>query len=303
MTIELRWLASASASTLHAAAAMLEGWPLVDRATGGALAGEVAELARDLETLALTPARFFDHAIGASTRLDNPARLAEVVIAKLHGPRAATEAAPALARRLIGLQTAFLSANPAVVDELETRSGPLREQWEARGPGLLAAIRRLTEPELVTETADAMLVHPVLGGGGAAHVLYNSVRIEAVLTNPLAELPEVVRLGWMLAQLNLDLGRFGDHLPADRLAVIGPLAMIPPAVAAAEEVELARFQPGTIAAALSGWRTPAANPATLLAWWETYQSSRPPWTVALAALDQMLASEPAADGSDQGVVG
>ena len=74
----------------------------------------------------------------------------------------------------------------------------------------MAAIGRLTERELVVERADVILVHPVLGGGGWAYPPYNAVCFEAVLANPIAELPEVVRLGWLLAQLNLDsAGRSG----------------------------------------------------------------------------------------------
>ncbi len=34
-----------------------------------------------------------------------------------------------------------------------------------------------------------------LGGGGAAHIPYNNVHIEAVLTNPVPDLPEILRLG------------------------------------------------------------------------------------------------------------
>src|SRR5690606_23019649 len=98
------------------------------------------------------------------------------------------------------------------LEELELRSAPLREQWEARGGGLLATLARLTTAGLVPEMADVILVHPVLGGGGAAHWQYNSVQFEAVLANPLAELPEVLRLGWLLAQLNFDLPLYEDHL-------------------------------------------------------------------------------------------
>src|SRR5262245_28372017 len=124
MTIELRWLASASASTLHAAAAMLEGWPLVDRTTAAALASDVDDLGPELVFVGIAPARFFEHAIPGSTQSDNPSRVAELAVAKLQGPTPAAEAAPALARRLRALQAAFLSANPTVVDDLETRSGP-----------------------------------------------------------------------------------------------------------------------------------------------------------------------------------
>ena len=48
---------------------------------------------------------------------------------------------------------------------------------------------------------DVLLIHPALGGAGEAHLAYNSVRIEAVLANPNADLPEVVRLAWLIAQV------------------------------------------------------------------------------------------------------
>ena len=68
--------------------------------------------------------------------------------------------------------------------------------------------------------------------------------IEAVLANPRFELPEVVRLGWLLAMLNFDLARYRDPL-SDAERVL-PLAMIPPVLAAAAEVELTRFDPATL---------------------------------------------------------
>ena len=152
----------------------------------------------------------------------------------------------------------------------------------------MAELATLTEDDLVVAAADVILVHPVQGGGGAAHWLYNSVRIEAVLANPLTELPEVVRLGWLLAQLNLDLPKFEGDLRRDRAAVIGPIAMIPPVLAAAAQVELARLDVPTLATALTAWRIDQVEPAALLDWWEAYLASRASWTVALGALDRML---------------
>ena len=93
----------------------------------------------------------------------------------------------------------------------------LREQWEARGPGLLRAVGLRTEESLVADEAQVIVVQPALGGGGQAHLSANAVRIEAVLANPHAELPEVVRLAWLLAQLQLDLPAYSDRIQADRL--------------------------------------------------------------------------------------
>jgi hypothetical protein len=291
MAIELRWLVSTAASGLHAAAAMLQGATLIDPRLSAALAEPVDALRCDLEALGSEIDHAFQHLVPLSARIDSPVQLAEVTVAKLCGPNNPPGTAASLARRLIALDTSFQAALPGALRELEMRAEPLCGQWEARGPGLMAVVARLTDAELIVDGADVILVQPALGGAGGAYWLYNAVSIEAVLANPIAELPEVVRLGWLLAQLNLDLPKFQGNLHRDRLMQVGPLAMLPPVLAAAEEVELAQNSIETLTAALSAWRAPAVEPEKLVEWWDTYQSARPPWPVALGALDQMLNPE------------
>jgi hypothetical protein len=110
--------------------------------------------------------------------------------------------------------------------------------------------------------ADVVLVYPAYGGGGRAHLLYNSVRIEAVLTNPVPELPEIVRLAWLLAQLNIDLPAFSENLRPQRRNKIAQLAMLPATLQAAEEVELARCDPAAIRLALKVWNVGASRVLT-----------------------------------------
>jgi hypothetical protein len=302
MPCELRWLVSTAASSMHAAAALARGDTLVDRAACEALSEPTRELLEVVEAMGWQPARFFEHAVPQSARFDVPRELAKVLSAKLVGfaPAGPPEQ---LASRLGALQRAFDQAHPRALEDLELRAAPLMEQWEARGPGLLADVGRRTEPELLVESADVILVHPVLGGGGAAHWLYNSVRIEAVLANPDPALPEVLRLGWLLAQLQLDVPRYHDNLHRDQLEAVGALAMIPPVLAAAQEVELARHDQPTLAAALAAWprRAPAeveATAQTLFHWWETYESTSPTWAVALGALAEMVKGQDAPGDSD-----
>lgn len=296
MPIEPRWIVSSPASGLYAASVMLDASvklgdtaPL-DAKTSELLAFEVETLAGDLTAVGLEPAIFFDHAIALSARFDAPLEWAKVLVTKTLGPRVAPELIAArLARSRMSLEAAFARAHPGLLEELELRSEPLRLQWEARGAGLMKGLGRLFDPDLVVEQADVILVQPALGGGGGAHPPYNSLHIEAVLTNPLAELPEVVRLGWLWSQLNLDLPKFQDALHRDRLHEIGRLAMIPAVLAAAEEVELARLDEATLATALTAWRISGAEPFQLLEWWETLESGSANWNVALGALDRMLA--------------
>jgi hypothetical protein len=158
---------------------------------------------------------------------------------------------------------------------------------------LLIQFGRLTQCDLLVERADVLLVHPALGGGGAAHLAYNACRMEAVLANPHFQLPEVVRLAWLLAQLHNDLPLNQGNLSRDRVTTVGTLAAIPPVLMAAEEVELVRFDDATLRLALAAWHCgDVAIAATLANWWSVYQQDRPPWPIALAALDRMLASPP-----------
>jgi hypothetical protein len=119
-----------------------------------------------------------------------------------------------------------------------------------------------------------------------------------VLTDVVAELPEVVRLGWSLSQLQCEIPIFGERVPGHQLPRVASLAMVSPALAAAEVVQLARFDEPAIQAALVHWRLADAEHSAALAeilstWWATYTSSKPHWSIALAALHQMLPDEAA----------
>lgn len=295
--MQLRWIASFSASCLHATTAMIRGNQLTDSRLAAVLAEPSAAMSATLTDSIATDVALRDtlleHLTAQAAGIENNRQLAEVALTKTLGKGRFAETAQ---RRLTGAiadcEAAFARAIPAVADELVTRGEPLKLQWEARGPGLLASIGRKTEAGLLAERADAVLVYPALGGGGAAHLAYNSVRIEAVLANPAPTLPEVVRLGWLLAQLNLDLPIYSDHMNRRNLPRVARLAMIPPALVAAENVELARFDTESLRLAIATWcpaEDAAAVAGALVDWYRAYENRRPPIPVALGALDKMLA--------------
>jgi hypothetical protein len=298
---------------------MDEGWQLVDTRMGSALAEPVESLVRVLDGMSLARRDFWSHVIPLSATIDSNRQLAEVILRKLVGSSRLTQiSTEPLVGAMTDLERAAVRAVPELLDELQLRSGPLREQWEARGPGLLTLIGQKTDEQLIPASAQVVLVSPVLGGGGKAHLPYNSASLEAVLINPHPQLPEVLRLGWMLAQLNHDLPVHSELIHRRSLPWISQLAMLPPTLLAAEELELARFDPPTMQLAIRAWGiataesiaagpaaaraepTPASqSPAALAdadlvsivsAWWETYCASRTAWGVALAALDRMLES-------------
>ena len=287
--MDVTWLANASASALHAACALLRGDVLFDVRLAELLDEPVDHLRAELDRLRLPAQAFFEHAIPLSAGIGNNAALAETALVKVAG-RGAQGKASGLAQAIGQCETAYLAVHPRAADELALRIGPMREQWEARGPGVLFGVVRLTEPGLLVEQAQIMGLEPVLGGGGRAHPSYNMVSIEAVLANPHAGLPEVVRLAWLLAQLQLDVPRYQGEMARDRALHVGAIGLLPAVVAAAEEVELVGGREAAIETAIEAWRLEGVRSGPLLDWWDTYVADRPAWPVAVAALDRMLAS-------------
>jgi len=292
MSIATRWIANSSASALHAAAALLRGMTLADERLAAALEEPAAELGREIEIAGLARDPLLEHLISLAAGIENNRELVQVALNKTVGVDHSAEVRNRLTGRITDVEGAVRRALPTLVDDLALRGGPLRELWDARGPGMLAAAGRIADEGLIVSRADVVLVHPALGGAGVAHLRYNSVRIEAVLANPDAELPEVARLGWLLLQLNLDVPAYSETIPPGRLPRTAALAMIPVALSAAEKVELVRADEPTIRRAAGRWpRWHGATPTdadTLAAWWRTYTQTRPRWPVALAALDKML---------------
>lgn len=291
--MQLAWKPSLVTTGLHAAEGLSRGLTPADPAVASVLAGPAQRLQQAIAISGAAQARLWRHLLGLAAKIDGNRPLAEAALVKAVGRGERFDSVAAqLAAALAELTTVSRQVFPNFDDEMELRSRPLMEQWEARGPGLLRQIALLTEERLLAQAADVILVHPVFGGAGEAHLANNSVRIEAVLANPHAELPEVVRLGWLLAQVQIDLPVWSENVHADRLPHIARFATLPAALKAAEEVELARFTPELVSKAIFAWQLtspPGFDAAAMvLDWWHTYEQSRPSFRVALEALDQMF---------------
>ena len=107
------------------------------------------------------------------------------------------------------IHAAVLAAFPRLETELATRQSPLKMQWDARGPGMLNTIRKsLTAGghDVVNRPVDMWLVQP--WSGGRALLFPNlvpdrtTILFEAVITDVIPELPEVVRMAWSIGRLS-----------------------------------------------------------------------------------------------------
>lgn len=293
MGAAIQWRANPLSSALYAARAVSRGMQLVDGQLAAAMGSSAQLLASEVRATHLPEGRFWSNLQALSGSSSGRRLMVETAVIKTAGKVGRfDELVTRVVACVAGVETAFLEAMPNFSDELALRIGPLRQQWEARGAGMLMAVGDLTEQSLVVEECDVLAVQPVLGGGGEAYLAYNSVSIEAVLANPIAELPEAVRLAWLIAQLQLDLPMYSDAVHRDRLPAIAGFAMLPAVLTAAEQVELVRNTPELLARAVELWRLPVpagVEAAGLVSeWWQTYSEARPPWRVALEALDQMF---------------
>lgn len=285
--MNLQWHASLEASWAHAAAAVSSGIPLNHAALSGALHPLVADIGTMLATFKVQPAWFYDHLVPLAHGEDNLKSLAELALRKSKGSEAAQALGSRLGHELVDLQQRFHQVFPRAGAELPVRLPLLREQWESRGPGLLYALADLTEPGLLCENATVYLVYPSCGGGGRAHPWYNSVHLEAVLTNPHSSLPEMVRLGWLLAQLNFDLPRYHDDIGVP--LAVSQLAMVPLILAAAQRVDWARADEATIRLAVQSWLPQQVSQiSTLLDWWQVFQGMQADWATGARSLVKMI---------------
>lgn len=289
----LRWKASFSASCLHATTCLFEDMPCSNRELTSAIQPASEALAGALQACGLDAHKTLPLFTGLAADYDNNRQLVEITVARLQGAGALSAAAISrLAGHIADLEAAVLRIRPALADELAVRGRPLREQWEARGPGFLRQVALLTNDPFVAPAAEVVLVHPQVGGHGRAHLRLNRVTFEAVLANGQPEYPEALRLGWLLVQLNMDSPLYSDLIPGTRLPGIASLATVPLVLRAAEQVEWAALSETSLDEVLAHWYLPTYLPnraaRRLLDWWHAYEAGETRWPVAVAALDHML---------------
>ena len=298
--MHLTWTPNASTSALHAAQSICEyGDKLADQRVSESIGKYALGLGDWIATAApFDTSRFWSLLVGHSAMIDANTELAQVVVRKASLRVENRSAISQLAGYISDIEAAYNQLFPKFHEQLPMRARPLQEHWLGFGPGLLAHLGRLTQKDLLVSEARVVLLQPILGGAGVAHIEQNQVCIEAVLTNPMVELPEVVRLAWLLSQLQLDLPIHSETIGANLLARLAPLAMLPPILAAAEVMELSKCDESVAELAIEHWHIPVPKGKDvhseivpiMMDWWETYLQTRPGWHTALQAFAKMLAS-------------
>lgn len=216
------------------------------------------------------------------------------------------------------MESSYRRMYPKIDEQLLLRARPIQESWTGFGRGLMAHIKRLTQPDWIARDATVILVQPILGGDGIAFPKSQMFLLEAMLTNASPEIPEVLRVAWLASQMNgdkLSEDKLNENIPnekrlsTDRLAETADstahqqssslaIAMMMATLAAGEVMELCRCDEATAAKALQLWGIKVAESnrdadyesiaKTAITWWETYLQTRPEIGVSLIALSRML---------------
>lgn len=226
---------------------------------------------------------FWQILIPISAEFSLPRQLAETALIKLMGSVEAKPRVGRFERDLVGIRSAFQQNHKA-----SEPGDQLKQAWVKHGSGLLGGIEHWTEAGILVESANVFLMPNLSNGGGEAHPVFNSVRVEQVADTPI----EAVHLAWLLGQLNLDVPRFSEAVPGEHRHHIAALSTIPVAFAAAEFAEVAECTPDAIHNAVEAWLGPSERLAdwqkAVLDWWEVYKLQRPPWPTAMQALAGLL---------------
>jgi hypothetical protein len=295
--MEVRWIPSIEASCFHAAHCVASGRQLLDRALAQQLQPATQELLEAAERIGLAPLLLWRQVLGLAYDYPAPHRLAERILSRLRPARATASSPAELARLLQSVLDIVRGHFPRMQAELPLRIGPLQTAWDTRGPGLLTLVQAMTEPGFLADEATLLIVQPVTGGDGMAHLESNRIHVEGLLTDAQPQLPEALRIGWLLSQLQLERPVYSEQVSGWRLPEVAARALLPIVLTAAEEVQLARCSREALRLALAMWlhlppEQIEQEQAIILAWWETQAAARYPWGTALAALAQMLAANP-----------
>jgi len=270
----------------------MAGRTLVDAGLAASLAAPVERLQSALNHEHIAGDAFWSHVLPLSASVTNPKEVAQVALIKTIGRVEMPARLERFHRALADVRNAGLSALPLDEGTSAKHQEPIKLAWADQGDGLLHAVAAQTEAEILVEEATVVMVYPAEGGGGAAYLPYNLVHIEAVADDPVPQLPEIMRLAWLLSVLNLDLPAYSDQVTPKSLPLVAALAMLPATMAAARTIALAPYDEAIICQAMQSWlATPdkaVAWSGFLLQWWETYQSMRPPLGTALAGLEKLL---------------
>lgn len=320
----VRWDLTDRLSALHAAHCWAAGCSGIDAQLTSKIATPLADVSARLVAADIDLALFWRQLVAdAAGGADDEQACSSALASAGLGVLAIDSTAAAIASGLAETRLAYQERFPKAAGQLELRARPIREQWDAYGPGLLRRIGKQTHESYVPKSVTGVMLSPYRGGDGDCRPAADTLWLEAVLTNPVPSVPEVLRVAWLVTRIGIgqqglaDAADTGPHTStgersSDRASLIVALAALPVTLDAAAYLEIGsagEVDGRWIQAALSAWfpagwglaigGTDQEVVETLANWWRQHSELQPPFPVTLKALDRML---PATAASQRGAL-
>ncbi len=308
----IRWTIGDRLTPLHAAQCYALGSRGVDPKLAASLAAPMGEIMARLAAADLDVGMFWNRLMDAALSTEHDVAACERALLAAGCSHLAVEStAASVASQFSDIRLIHGDRFPKLADQLLLRARPIREQWDAYGSALMRQIARQTHESFIPKTVTAILLSPFRGGDGDCDPASHKLWIEAVLTNPSRDVPEVLRLAWLIARIGLITALSGDEKTDDSNLWMSPthaarvcaLALVPITLSAAKELELVPERGLEMTALISEatglWRTASAGAtvATIDRWWKQVELLPTPFPVTLKALDRMLHADTAVDAS------
>lgn len=300
----IRWEVSDKLSPLHAARCWAAGLRGIDPTLEEKIAEPLAELTKRLAALEVDLGTFWARlvACGAVGQSDQEACRSSLISAGL-GELTLDASASAILNALADMRLAYQERYPKSSQQLSLRARPIREQWDGYGAGLLRRVAKKTHESFIPKNVVCVLLSPYRGGAGDCDPASSTLWMEAVLTNPVASVPEVLRLVWLVTRIGIgsrvlpiEAGVITGE-DSNRATMVLALSALPVVLDAACYLEMTQSPTVTAAlidSAVQAWFGPMESTVVEIVekWWSQSEQINPPFPVALKALDRMLPGKP-----------
>ncbi|MEE2936598.1 MAG: hypothetical protein VYA84_11445 [Planctomycetota bacterium] len=276
-------------SAAHAAHIVAIGAAFADPKTEQLLVEPVTEINNRMVASSLDVAAFWQRYLReVMIDTEQSVACAEALLAAGCSELQLEQISRAVRGRLVDARSLFLKKFPKLVDQLQLRSRPIRDQWDTFGTGLLREVGQQIwgeqPPKRWSPTRiDALVVQPIRGGDGGYDTERKRIWVEAMLTDADPRIPEIMRVAWLITRLTID-AYIRDEAD-DALAGSWSLISLPLVLEAGRELEILREPELPICQAANLWRFCDESTArTLQRWWEQYRDTSMPLPAALKIL-------------------
>jgi hypothetical protein len=290
--VTIRWITQPELSVAHAAYIVATGAPCVDPKTEALMIEAVTAINTRLISSSLDVREFWQtYRSQMAMNREGSKACSAALLAAGCSEFQLEQTAKAITSRLSEGRMEFHRRFPKLGEQLELRGRPLKERWDTVGAGLLVDVQRQVWGDSPPDRwwpakTEGLLVQPMRGGDGGCEPSAARIWVEAMLTDADPQVPEVLRVAWLITCLAID-----NHLAAASPMLIQAwsLAAVPLVLTAGRQLEVIRGDTLPVQSATQLWQLGGEMVGDKVDfWWHENRSSQSPLPVAVKELEHLL---------------